>query len=86
MPLEKPAPGSPGIPARWTSGFGIHFADLDTARLPAAGAVVFTLYWPGDDRWQGADYSLAVDAQLQDASPVSRSCPAAAVNDAEVTS
>ena len=68
------------------SGFGIHFADLDTAGLPAGGAVVFTLYWPGDDRWEGADYSLAIDAQLQDASPVSRSCPAAAVNDAEVTS
>jgi glucoamylase len=43
------------------SGLGTHFADLDTARLKPGDGVVFTLYWPGPDRWEGADYELAVE-------------------------
>lgn len=43
------------------SGFGIHFVDLDTATLPSGGAVVFTLCWAADDRWEGIDYELAIE-------------------------
>lgn len=43
------------------SGLGIHFVDLDTASLKPGGAIVFTLYWPGEDRWEGVDYDLVVE-------------------------
>ncbi|HLI10420.1 MAG TPA: glucan 1,4-alpha-glucosidase [Alphaproteobacteria bacterium] len=44
------------------SGFGIHFADLDTARLREGEAVVFTIYWPAERRWEGVDYRLTAAA------------------------
>jgi glucoamylase len=43
------------------SGWGIHFADLDTAALAPGGAVVFTLYWVGEERWEGTDFTLAIE-------------------------
>jgi len=43
------------------SGFGVHFADLNTAELAIGGVVVFTLYWPADNRWEGVDYRLAIN-------------------------
>jgi glucoamylase len=43
------------------SGLGIHFADLDTASLKPGGAIVFTLYWHAEDRWEGVDYDIAVE-------------------------
>jgi len=42
------------------SGLGIHFADLATADLKADDAVVFTIHWTAEDRWEGTDYRLAV--------------------------
>ena len=44
------------------SGLGIQFADLDTAALEAGREVVLTLYWPADDRWEGVDYRVAIEA------------------------
>lgn len=43
------------------SGFGIHFADLGTTGLKPGDAVMFTIYWPAENRWEGVDYRLAVD-------------------------
>lgn len=43
------------------SGFGIHFADLDTAALANGGEVVFTFYWPAENRWEGVDYRLTIE-------------------------
>ncbi|HEV8111127.1 MAG TPA: glycoside hydrolase family 15 protein, partial [Burkholderiales bacterium] len=43
------------------SGFGIHFADLDTAGLAAGGGIVFTIHWTAADRWEGVDYGLAIE-------------------------
>ena len=40
------------------SGFGTFFVDLDTAALQPGDAVVFTLRWQADGRWQGEDYRL----------------------------
>ncbi len=42
------------------SGFGIHFADLDTTGLKLGNAVIFTIYWPAENRWEGVDYQLVV--------------------------
>ncbi|HET7851568.1 MAG TPA: glucan 1,4-alpha-glucosidase [Methyloceanibacter sp.] len=43
------------------SGLGIHFADLGTASLKPGDAVVFTTYWPAENRWEGVDYQQTVD-------------------------
>ena len=43
-------------------GFGVHCADLDTAALPAGRAVVFTIRWTAEDRWEGRDYRVTIDA------------------------
>jgi glucoamylase len=43
------------------SGLGIHCADLNTASLKPGGAIIFTLYWPTEDRWEGVDYDIAVE-------------------------
>ncbi len=42
------------------TGLGVHFLDLPTASLPVGGAVVFTFYWPQENRWEGTDYTVVV--------------------------
>ena len=42
------------------TGLGIHVADLDTAGLATGAAVLFTFYWPLDDRWEGRDFEVRV--------------------------
>jgi glucoamylase len=42
------------------SGLGFHFADLDTATRKPGGAIVFTIHWSVQDRWEGVDYRLDV--------------------------
>jgi glucoamylase len=44
------------------SGLGVHHADLPTAELETGASVVFTFYWPGASRWEGADFSVGVVA------------------------
>jgi glucoamylase len=43
------------------TGTGVHVADLPTERLGLNDAVVFTLHWTDDDRWEGVDYTLTVE-------------------------
>jgi glucoamylase len=43
------------------SGLGTHYADLDTANLKRGDAIVFTLYWPSDNQWEGVNYDLIVE-------------------------
>ena len=43
------------------SGLGVHFADLPTDTLPPGGRVVFTLLWLTGDRWEGVDFTVAVE-------------------------
>jgi glucoamylase len=43
------------------SGFGTHYADLETAALGSGSAVVFTMRWTEGDRWEGADFRLAIE-------------------------
>ena len=46
-------------PTRVTA-FGTHLADLDTEGLVPGDAVVLTLYWQNDQRWEGTDYRIDV--------------------------
>ena len=43
------------------SGFGIYFADLDTAGLAAGGGIVFTIRWTDAERWEGVDFGIAIE-------------------------
>lgn len=40
--------------------FATHIADLDTENLAPGGAVVLTLYWRLDQRWEGVDYRIDI--------------------------
>ena len=42
------------------TGFGMHVVHLATAELQPGDAVLFTLYWPDEGRWEGVDYRLSV--------------------------
>jgi glucoamylase len=35
------------------------YADIPITQ-PAPAHLVFTLYWPGDDRWEGRDYDVPI--------------------------
>jgi len=43
------------------TGLGIHVLDLPAATLPVGGQAVFTFFWPNENRWEGADYSVTVE-------------------------
>jgi glucoamylase len=42
------------------SHVGLWYADLPMTSVPAGGVMRFTFYWPEGDRWEGADFSVAV--------------------------
>lgn len=44
------------------TGLGVHATDLPTSAYPAGTRIVFTFYWPADDRWEHADYGVVVAA------------------------
>ncbi len=43
------------------TGLGIYTLDLPTASLPVGGQVIFTFFWPKENRWEGTDYSVTVE-------------------------
>ena len=43
------------------TGLGIHTLDLPTASLPSGSQVVFTFFWPQENRWEGTNYGVAVE-------------------------
>ncbi len=45
----------------YDTGVGIHTLSLPTASLPSGGKVVFTFFWPQDKRWEGTDYTVAIE-------------------------
>jgi glucoamylase len=47
-------------PARDTT-LGVHIVDLETMALRVDDAVEMTFYWPGVDRWEGADFVICVE-------------------------
>lgn len=42
------------------TGMGMHITDINTERLPAGTDILFTFYWPGQQRWEGRDYGVTV--------------------------
>jgi glucoamylase len=44
------------------TGLGIHTFDMPTASLPAGAEVTFTFLWEKDNRWEGTDYTVAIQA------------------------
>jgi glucoamylase len=42
------------------TGLGIYILDLPTASMPVGGQVVFTFYWPHENRWEGTDFTVTV--------------------------
>jgi glucoamylase len=40
---------------------GVHVVDLPTTRVPTGAGVDFTFYWPGANRWEGADFVVCVE-------------------------
>ena len=43
------------------TGLGIHLVDLPTENAPSGAEVVFTFYWPEPSRWEGVDYTVAIE-------------------------
>ncbi len=42
------------------TSFHVHVAVLDTSGLRAGDRVLFTLFWPDADRWEGVDFTVEV--------------------------
>jgi glucoamylase len=40
---------------------GVYVADLPTAHLSSGREIVFTFYWPQEQRWEGLNYSVTVE-------------------------
>jgi glucoamylase len=51
------------------TGIGVHVADLPTADLAAGASIEFTFYWPQAQRWEGTNYSVAVEESAPVAIP-----------------
>ena len=43
------------------TGLDLYILDLPTASLPSGSQVVFTFFWPEENRWEGTDYSVKVE-------------------------
>jgi glucoamylase len=41
---------------------GVYIADLPSNQLPVGREIVFTFYWMREQRWEGVNYSVAVEA------------------------
>jgi glucoamylase len=44
------------------TALGVHMADLAADDLPAGARLAFTLYWPKEDRWEGRDFEVRIEA------------------------
>ena len=43
------------------TGLGTYTLDLPTASLPAGNQILFTFYWPQENRWEGTNYTVVVE-------------------------
>lgn len=44
----------------YDSGLGVHAVNLPSERLASGAQIVFTFYWPLEQRWEGTDYVVTV--------------------------
>jgi len=42
------------------TGLDTYVCDLPTERLTPANVVRFTMFWPGQNRWEGADFQVEI--------------------------
>ena len=40
---------------------GVYVADLPTDALAKGREIIFTFYWPQEQRWEGTDYTVVVE-------------------------
>jgi glucoamylase len=40
---------------------GTYVLDVPTASLPVGSKVIFTFYWPQENRWEGTDFTVVVE-------------------------
>jgi glucoamylase len=45
------------------TGLGIHVVDLPTSQMDHGHTVIFTFYWQQARRWEGADFSVMIQAE-----------------------
>ena len=45
----------------YDSGLGMHSVDLPTETLGSGSEIAFTIYWPQQRRWEGVNYTVAVE-------------------------
>jgi glucoamylase len=43
------------------SGAGVYAVDLPSEKLVVGQKIVFTFYWPAEQRWEGTDYTITVE-------------------------
>jgi len=44
------------------TGAGIYVADLPTSQLPPGRTITFTMFWPQAQKWEGTNFSVALQA------------------------
>jgi glucoamylase len=42
------------------TGMGIYKADLPTKKLSVGASIIFTIYWPDEDRWEGENQTVMI--------------------------
>ncbi|HEY3860607.1 MAG TPA: glycoside hydrolase family 15 protein [Verrucomicrobiae bacterium] len=52
--------GKNSLKVKHNETFGLWFADLPTAKLPAGAAIEFTFLWTGGQRWEGRNWQAAI--------------------------
>jgi glucoamylase len=45
------------------TGLGVYLADLPTKGLSSGDEIVFTIYWPDQDRWEDTDYRVRIESK-----------------------
>jgi glucoamylase len=43
------------------TGMGTYVLDVPTASLPRGSKLLFTFYWPQENRWEGTDFTVVVE-------------------------
>lgn len=43
------------------TGLGVYVADLPTSSMPEGTQIIFTIYWPEQDRWEGSNYTVTIN-------------------------
>jgi len=46
------------------TGIGMYAADLPTSQLEPGRSLVFTMFWPQGQRWEGTDFTVTVTASI----------------------